>query len=52
MKQTIPEVNSFSTKAAKRDIFCWQTTVVAQKVEKIHVGGEKTKAEYFDFRSK
>ena len=37
-------------KAQGRDTFCWETTVRAQRVKNIHVGGGRSKNEFVNFR--
>ena len=37
-------------KAPGRDEFCWETTVGAQKIENVHVGGGKSESEFVKFR--
>jgi len=39
-------------KAPGRDCFAWETTVKVQKESNVHVGGEKTKEEFVEFRVK
>ena len=38
-------------KAPGREEFCWETTVSAQKLENVHVGGGKSESEFVKFRT-
>lgn len=38
-------------KTKGRDTFCWQTTVAEQKLNNIHVGGNKSRDEFVNFRT-
>ena len=38
-------------KASGREDFCWETTVGEQKIENVHVGGEKSEYEFVKFRT-